>query len=111
MTKEATEGLRYDTGKLRWDLLPPEIEEVVKVFTMGAVKYSDRNWELGMNYGRVIAAMFRHIFAWLKGETNDPESGLHHLAHAQWNILALLVYEKRGMTQFDDRGITIVKKT
>ena len=46
-----TEGQKFDTDKLRYELLPPELlEETARVLTFGAVKYADRNWELGMNY-------------------------------------------------------------
>lgn len=103
---ELTVGTKYDQGKLRWDLMPPEIEEVVKVLTYGASKYDDRNWEKGINYGRLIAATLRHLWAWIRGERNDPETGLHHLAHANCDILFLLTYEQRGLTDFDDRPNT-----
>lgn len=103
---ELTVGMKYDTGKLRWDLVPPEFEEVVKVLTYGATKYDDRNWELGINYGRLIAAAQRHIWAWVRGERDDPETGIHHLAHAACDIMFLLTYEKRNMNAFDDRAHT-----
>lgn len=102
---ELTVGTKFDQGKLRWDLIPPEFEEVVKVITYGATKYEDRNWERGINYGRLIAATLRHLYAWIRGETNDPETGLHHLAHAGCDLMFLLTYEMRGMNAFDDRAI------
>lgn len=31
------EGLKYDNGKLRWDLLPlDQVEKIVEVYTFGA---------------------------------------------------------------------------
>jgi hypothetical protein len=102
--KKLLVGTKYDQGKLRWDLLPPEFEEVVKVIGYGATKYEDRNWEKGIAYSRFISASFRHIFAWIKGERSDPETGLHHLAHATCCLLFLLTYEMRRMEQFDDRA-------
>lgn len=101
-------GTKNDTGKLRWDLMPPEVEEVVRVLTFGATKYADRNWEKGIKYGRLIAATLRHIFSWMRGERNDPESGIHHLAHAACDIIFLLTYEIRKMTKWDDRPRFIV---
>lgn len=99
-----TEGRKDDIGKLRYDLVPPDaLREVAKVYTFGAMKYGDRNWEQGINYGRVYAAAQRHLQAWLGGEQDDAESGLPHMAHAAWNCLALLAYELRGMGEFDDR--------
>lgn len=99
---ELTVGTKFDQGKLRWDLVPPEFEEVVKVLTFGANKYEDRNWEKGINYGRLIAACLRHLFSWIRGERLDPETGLHHLAHLGCDVLFLLTYEQRGMNDFND---------
>jgi hypothetical protein len=100
---ELTEGTKHDLGKLRWELVPPEFEEVVKVLTYGANKYAARNWEQGILYSRIIGATFRHIWAWIKGKRNDPETGFHHLSHAICELLFLLTYESRGMVEFDDR--------
>jgi hypothetical protein len=105
LSVDLTVGTKFDQGKLRWDLVPPEFEEVVKVLTYGATKYSDRNWELGMAYGRLIAASLRHLWSWIKGERTDPETGIHHLAHCCCDVLFLLTYELRGLhSQFDDRA-------
>lgn len=90
-------GLKHDLGKLRWDLVPPEFEEVVKVLTFGANKYSGRNWEEGIDYGRIVGATQRHVWAFVRGETHDDETGLHHIAHAICELLFLLTYEERNM--------------
>ena len=95
-----TGGLRYDTGKLRLDLLPPEWEEALaQVMTHGVKKYAERNWELGMDWSKVYGPLRRHVLAWLKGEELDRESGLPHMAHVAWNALALMVYEQRRLGQ------------
>ena len=100
----APEGRKDDDGKARFDLLPPDaLWEVVRVYTFGAGKYGDRNWEKGIRWGRVFAAICRHLFAWWLGERHDPETGLSHLAHAAWGCKTLLAYELRGMTEFDER--------
>jgi hypothetical protein len=89
-------GLKYDTGKLRWDLLPMDcIEDVVKILTFGAEKYSANNWqnvEDGEN--RYFAALMRHLTTSRMGEKVDIESGLSHLSHAMCNIIFLLWLEK-----------------
>lgn len=101
-------ALRYDTGKLRYDLLPPDaIDALVAVYTMGAQKYSDRNWEEGMKWSRVIGPLLRHAFAWMSGEDNDLESGLPHMAHVAWNALTLISYGQRKIGK-DDRGKQIL---
>lgn len=105
-------GRKHDSGKLRYDLVPKEFEEVVRVLTFGAQKYDDRNWESGINYGRCFAACLRHLWAWWGGEHRDPESGISHLAHAGCNILFLLAFTERKMTKFDDRpGVVQDSKT
>ena len=97
------EGVKNDRGKLRYDLLPPEgMDELANVYTIGAGKYADRNWEFGMSWGRVFAAMLRHAFRWLAGESHDQVDGQHHLASVAWCALTLIAYEKRGIGT-DDR--------
>ncbi|MFA6336189.1 MAG: dATP/dGTP diphosphohydrolase domain-containing protein [Bacteroidales bacterium] len=78
-------GNKDDLDKLKWDLLPMDvIEDVVKVLTYGAKKYSDDNWKLIDNpINRYYSAMMRHLIDWkVYNEQNDKESGLPHLAHA-----------------------------
>ena len=75
-------GLRYNDGKLRYDLLPKfAIEELTKVLTRGSQKYEPRNWENGMSWTSVLASLKRHLAAFEKGEDFDEESGLLHIAH------------------------------
>jgi hypothetical protein len=91
-------GLKYDDGKLRWDLLPiEEVEDVVKVLTFGANKYAPENWKLvkGARW-RYLAAAFRHIKAWMVGKRLDDETGFTHLAHAATNLLFLAWIDKHG---------------
>lgn len=88
-------AVKYDVDKLRFDLLPAgPLMEIAKVFTYGAQKYADRNWEKGMEWGRLFAATQRHLWAFWAGEDADPESKLLHLAHAGFGILALLELSK-----------------
>lgn len=98
-----TEGKKFDDDKPRYDLIPPEIEEAIaKVLTFGAAKYGDRNWELGMRWGRPYAALRRHMAAWWSGEDTDPETGMSHLWHAACCIAFLTAFEARK-TGTDDR--------
>jgi len=83
-------GLKYDEGKPRMGLLPfKALREVAQVLTFGAAKYRANNWQK-IEHSRYIDALLRHIGAYLDGEDLDPESGLHHLAHASCNTLFLL---------------------
>lgn len=92
-----TEGAKkFDTGKLRYDLVPVgPIEDLVRVFTAGASKYGDRNWEQGLSDDRLYAALMRHIMEWRKGNRIDPEYGLPHMAHAMWNVMAIMYFEDK----------------
>ena len=98
-------GKRYDQGKNRLDLLSfCALWQVGAVGTRGSVKYADRNWEGGMCYSRTLGCALRHIFKWAVGHKYDEESGLHHMAHAAWNIMALLHFEMNydQYKEFDD---------
>jgi hypothetical protein len=85
-------GAKFDDGKLRWRLLPWRgLVEVAKVAEYGARKYSEGGWRHVRPFvERYSDALIRHVAAYAMGETHDPESGIHHLAHAAWNCLALL---------------------
>lgn len=103
------EGTKDDTEKNRLDLLPFDvIEEVGTVYTLGARKYDDRNWEKGIKYMRVVGALLRHLFAWVLGEERDPKDGQRHITSVVWNAMTLCAYELRGMSKYDDRPISRV---
>lgn len=96
-------GLRYNAGKIAFDLLPPAaLTELATVYTRGAEKYAPNNWRLGMRFGICIGAALRHVFKFLVGEDRDQETGCHHLAMAAWNCLAIVQYQADGVGE-DDR--------
>lgn len=134
-------GARYNTGKMRVDLIPiwiisayedrqfegeltPELDEALAilrqlgqwqarscsaadvlermddpwaggaaVFDYGAQKYKDWNWAKGMPWSVPAACAVRHLLAILRGEQNDPESGLPHIGHVASNLVMLSHYE------------------
>lgn len=94
------EGKKNDflDKKLRWDLLPlEEIEDIVKVYTAGSIKYGDNNWQnLENGYQRYKAAMLRHLLEYEKGNTIDKDTGCHHLAQVAWNAIAMLWISKHN---------------
>lgn len=76
-------GLKYDSSKPDYSLLSSvAIDELSKVLTFGKQKYAAHNWRKGIQISRLVAAALRHLFALLRGETYDPETGLQHAAHA-----------------------------
>lgn len=91
-------AMRFDYGKLRWELLPDDaIEKIVEVYSHGSLKYEDDNWRKGMKWNRVIGSMKRHIKAFTTGEDIDPDSGCLHIAMVAWNAITLLWYQLEGI--------------
>lgn len=96
-------GLRFNSGKLRYELVPVYAqEEYVRVLSAGAKKYGDHNWRLGMPWTTVMACIERHLMAVKKGEDYDPETGLLHTAHIMANSAFLTQFYK-DYPQGDDR--------
>jgi hypothetical protein len=104
-----TEGLRFNEGKLRYDLVPAFAQqEYVKVLTAGSLKYAERNWEKGMLWSNVIASLKRHLAAIELGEDYDKETGLLHSSHIMCNAAFLTEYYKI-FPQGDDRSLPYLK--
>lgn len=110
------QAVRAIGGKTRWDWMPwRAVHEVALVYTIcqstreqhprGIGKYQPNNWISGrglplMGYFRGATA---HLFRFfILREQNDPETGLHHLAHAGWNVLCALETVLQGKGE-DDR--------
>lgn len=91
-------GKKFDSTKIKWNLLPwAEVEEVARVMTYGAVKYAPDNWKIVPEAKeRYFAAAIRHIIAWQKGQKIDTESKHHHLSHAICCLLFIMWFDKRG---------------
>ena len=101
--EETTGGIKYDAEKECFDLFPMiPLLELAKLFTLGAIKYGVRNWEKGMKFGRLFAAMMRHAIKWWAGEIYDPVDGQHHLTAVMWNAMVLMELE-RTHPEMDDR--------
>lgn len=94
VTDKQMAGVKYDSGKMRptlvLDSFRKALKQVIEVGTFGANKYSDDGWKTVPNAkARYRDALYRHLME----DGNDPESNLSHLAHAAWNILALMELE------------------
>ena len=93
------EGNKNDRkdDKTRWELIPLDcLEDIARVYTEGAKKYGDNNWQnLDNGYERYKGALLRHLYA-SSLEEFDPETKVRHEAAIAWNALALLYYAKNG---------------
>lgn len=98
-------AVRYNKKKHKWSLVPfSALEGMVRVLEFGAEKYEIDNWKKGLPYTEVCESLMRHLFAFLEGEDNDYESGLHHVDHLLANALFLswLIENKPEM---DNRNV------
>lgn len=86
-----TTGAVRDTqdGKLLYGCIPQVmLDEVAKVLTTGAARYGRDNFSKGMPFSRVMDSLLRHVFAYRRGERDEP-----HLAQAICNLTFLILYE------------------
>lgn len=99
-----------DGAKPRTDLIPSEsLLGAAEVFAFGAKKYGERNWEHGLNFGRLYGATLRHLFDWWSGTEFDDDSNCHHLGHATCSMMMLYATVHRfGINSYlDDRQIQL----
>ena len=91
-------GAVRDTSedKMRPDLYSPFAEERVGNWLMlGARRYAERNWEMGIPISRCWASLCRHKTKWQQGQRDED-----HLAAIIFNAQAIIHYEemiKRGV--------------
>jgi hypothetical protein len=82
----------------RFSLIPPEfLWQLAEHYGKGAFKYADRNWEKGYKWSLTVDAMERHWNQFKMGERYDPETKSHHLIAAAWHVVALFIYDVRGL--------------
>ena len=103
-------GRKFDGNKLEYGLIPPlAMKEMVRVLTFGAQKYERDNWKrVPESKRRYFDALERHIWAWKMGEQLDPESGIHHLAHAMCCLMFL--YEHDIIYSLDNGEVNETRK-
>jgi hypothetical protein len=90
-----TGGRKFDGGKPQYGLLPPlALRATVDVLTFGAAKYEPDNWKhVPDSKRRYFDALQRHLWAYKEGEVIDPESSMHHLAHAMCCLMFLYEHD------------------
>jgi hypothetical protein len=97
-------GAKLDAGKLLpwlfFSGFSRALEEVAKVTTIGATKYTPNGWASVENgEDRYMEAFMRHALALGRGEKLDEGvggTGCYHKAQMAWNLLASLELELRN---------------
>lgn len=102
-SQKQTVDPRTQEAKPMFQLIPPgPLEELARVYTMGAQKYSPRGWERGISFMDMYGSLQRHANLWRSGQDLDWESQLHHMAHVAFWALAIIQLTYTRPT-FDDR--------
>lgn len=79
-----------DANGVRYDLVSPiGLRRVAETCKEGSLKYDDWNWLKGFPMSDVLNHCMRHIELWRSGDTSED-----HLAHAAWNLFALMHFEE-----------------
>lgn len=91
------EGVKYDSDKLEYSLLPKGVlNKVVNVLGFGSKKYAKDNWmKVDNPKERYYNAAQRHINQWWESEKNDSETGENHLAHAICCLMFMLWFDNQ----------------
>lgn len=98
-------GAKLDAGKQLPKLVLGgfiyALKEVVKVGTFGANKYTPNGWkEVQNGKERYYEAALRHLMEDLASpESVDEQTNISHLAHAAWNLLAIITLRVLSSSQ------------
>lgn len=90
--------LAADESRCPLDLIPsPALIHLAQALGDGARKYGPYNWrEEGVGTRTYVGAALRHTLAYLDGERNARDSGVHHLGHAMACLAIILDAEAVG---------------
>ena len=97
-TKPTSSGIKYDTDKVQYSLVPSyALEAVAKNLTAGLQKYKERdNWKKVPNAEqRYLDALYRHLEAHRRGEIYDADNAdpsTTHMSAVAVNALFLLEF-------------------
>lgn len=76
---------------VRFDLITPVgLRRLAETYGEGAVKYSDENWLKGIEAKNLMNHALTHINKYLDGDKTED-----HLAHASWNLFAIMHFEEK----------------
>lgn len=97
MTDPATGGSKGVKLERLGAIDPLALRVLATVAGFGSAKYEVFNYLRGYDWAWSYNALQRHAHAFWEGEDLDPESGLHHMAHAAWHALSLVSFTLRGL--------------
>jgi hypothetical protein len=106
MEEKMIGGRKDDSGKTRFDLMSVDaINGLAEVLTLGGKKYGDRNWQAGLNFGRLYRAALGHLFSFWQNDDVDKESTKLAIDHAQCclHFLSHYLHNYSSYKEFDDR--------
>lgn len=96
--------LKQIKGKNELESIQPGfLWELGLVLSHGNAKYAKDNWKGMVEPEAYHGAILRHLLRYMAGETLDPETGLHHLAHLAASCM-MLYWVDRG------NGINVERK-
>ena len=80
-----------DCNDVRYDLISPiGLRRIAETYAEGSQKYGDSNWQKGIPTRDLLNHALKHLQLWQIGNTDED-----HLAHAAWNIIAMMHTEER----------------
>jgi hypothetical protein len=84
-------GAKRQASSGRYDLICPEfLEKIALVLEEGVNKYSSDNWTKGIPLSNLHHHAFKHLKAYLAGETDED-----HLGHLLANLMFIIHFRAR----------------
>lgn len=85
----SVQGVTMDS--VFWETISQELKKLSPTYMTGLVikEPGQWNWSKGLGQVQIMGSLLRHIWAYLRGEDLDQESGLAHTSHILWNACAL----------------------
>lgn len=104
----AEERIEFETGAkrgtappVRYDLISPVfLRRLAETCHEGAEKYDPGNYLKGIPCSNLLNHAITHIEQWKAGDTSED-----HLAHATWNLMAIMHFEEENPEMLDEELI------
>lgn len=101
MVKFETGANRGTAPPVRYDLISPVfLRRLAETCHEGAIKYDAGNYLKGIPCSNLLNHAITHIEQWKSGDCSED-----HLAHAAWNLMAIMHFEEHNPEMLDDELI------